>query len=307
MFLRPVECFFHKVSDLLFHLDNRNSNKDSLCFIERPISWIFLVRWVHWVSLYPIDFLLRLLKTYHILFDKSPIEIPWFLQKESRDYFLRVNKCRVTPLWDFTVMTDRVTFTQVTSLSCFFQQLRNSIQIGMSRDSCHLYHPGLAWIFLPPANEVCEGYVFTGVCLSTWGGMCGCSRGGMCGCSGGVLGMHGCSRGGLHGCSRGGMCGCSQGACVVAPKGTCMVAPRGHVWLLQGACMGYDKIQRYDQWAGGTHPNGMHSCFEWIHEGNMKRYWSLWYLLLRWVNRWINMQLDIYLNVIGNEPLESKK
>ena len=23
---------------------------------------------------------------------------------------------------------------------------------------------------LPPANEVCEGYVFTGVCLSTWGG-----------------------------------------------------------------------------------------------------------------------------------------
>ena len=24
--------------------------------------------------------------------------------------------------------------------------------------------------FLPPANEVCEGYVFTGVCLSTWGG-----------------------------------------------------------------------------------------------------------------------------------------
>ena len=24
--------------------------------------------------------------------------------------------------------------------------------------------------FLPPANEVCEGYVFTGVCLSTGGG-----------------------------------------------------------------------------------------------------------------------------------------
>ena len=29
----------------------------------------------------------------------------------------------------------------------------------------------LGWIlFLPPANEVCEGYVFTGVCLSTGGG-----------------------------------------------------------------------------------------------------------------------------------------
>ena len=49
---------------------------------------------------------------------------------------------------------------------------------------------------LPPANEVCEGYVFTGVCHSVhrghawllWGGMHGCSRGGMCGCSGG--GVH---------------------------------------------------------------------------------------------------------------------
>ena len=27
-------------------------------------------------------------------------------------------------------------------------------------------------IFLTPANEVCEGYVFTGVCLSTGGGLC---------------------------------------------------------------------------------------------------------------------------------------
>ena len=26
------------------------------------------------------------------------------------------------------------------------------------------------FLFLPPANEVCEGYVFTGVCLSTGGG-----------------------------------------------------------------------------------------------------------------------------------------
>ena len=101
---------------------------------------------------------------------------------------------------------------------------------------------------LPPANEVCEGYVFTVVCLSTggvcmvtrrgacvvaqgghawllWGGvhgcsrgacvvapgggMRGCSRGGMCGCSWG--GVHGCSGGGMHGCSWGGMHGCSQG------------------------------------------------------------------------------------------------
>ena len=99
----------------------------------------------------------------------------------------------------------------------------------------------IVWtLSLPPANEVYEGYVFTGVCLSTRGGMRGCSR----------QGMHGC-------------------------WGACMVTPRGHAWLLlgvcvvaaggmhgcsKGACMGYDEIRRYDQGAGGVHPTGMHSC-----------------------------------------------
>ena len=77
---------------------------------------------------------------------------------------------------------------------------------------------------LPPANEVCEGYVFTGVCHSVY------------------------RVGGMRGCSWGGVCGCSRGACVVAPG--------GHAWLLQGghviaprggACVGYDEIWRYDQ------------------------------------------------------------
>ena len=99
---------------------------------------------------------------------------------------------------------------------------------------------------LPPANEVCEGYVFTGVCLSTgghawllrgvcmvapgWGGMHGCSRGwhawllwGDLHCSGGVCG---CSRGGHAWLLWGGMHGCSGGAC--------MVALGGHAWLLGG-------------------------------------------------------------------------
>ena len=89
---------------------------------------------------------------------------------------------------------------------------------------------------LPPTNEVCEGYVFTGVCLSTggegghawllqWGhvwllrGHVWLLQGGMCGCSGGVPG---CSQEGGHawllwgghawllggcGCSQGGVCG----------------------------------------------------------------------------------------------------
>ena len=66
--------------------------------------------------------------------------------------------------------------------------------------------------FLPPANEVCEGYVFTGVCLSTWGGMRGCSQG---------------------------------GACMVVPEGCVWLLPRGvhgflggHAWFFGGAaCM----------------------------------------------------------------------
>ena len=65
--------------------------------------------------------------------------------------------------------------------------------------------------FLPPANEVCEGYVFTGVCLSTpgggvrgfiWGGMHGFIRGG--GMRGFIWGVHGFISGGMCGFIRGG-------------------------------------------------------------------------------------------------------
>ena len=63
----------------------------------------------------------------------------------------------------------------------------------------------MAYFLLPPANEVCEGYVFTGVCLSTGGGACmvwgGMVAGGVCGCEGHAW---------------------LQGACMVAG---------GHAWL----------------------------------------------------------------------------
>ena len=75
---------------------------------------------------------------------------------------------------------------------------------------------------LPPANEVCEGYVFTGVCLSTpEGGVCvWLLLGGACMVA----------PGGGHAWLLPG------GACVVAPGGgACMVAKGGqHVWLLWG-------------------------------------------------------------------------
>ena len=89
--------------------------------------------------------------------------------------------------------------------------------------------------YLLPANKVCEGYVFTGVCLSTMGGHVWLLRGGM------------------HGCSRGCVCGCSQGVCMDAPGGACMVFlegvcgffggcmvfARGHAWFLLGGVHGF--------------------------------------------------------------------
>ena len=70
---------------------------------------------------------------------------------------------------------------------------------------------------LPPANVVCEGYVFTPVCDSVNRGVCVVAPGGH------VWLLH---EGGVRDCL-GGMRGCSGGACVVA-RGACMVAPGGY-------------------------------------------------------------------------------
>ena len=77
---------------------------------------------------------------------------------------------------------------------------------------------------LPPANEVCEGYVFTSVCHSVHGGACVVAPGGACMVA-----------------PRGGMRGCSGG---------------GHVWLLRGGMHGF--------WGGvhGFLWGGMHGFFD---------------------------------------------
>ena len=95
--------------------------------------------------------------------------------------------------------------------------------------------------FLPPANEVCEGYVFTPVSQSfcSQGGACVVVGGGVRGCREACMvagDVHGCGGhawlwgvcmvvGGVHGCWGacvvvGGMCGC---------RGVCMVVG-GHAW-----------------------------------------------------------------------------
>ena len=66
---------------------------------------------------------------------------------------------------------------------------------------------------LPPANEVCEGYVFTGVCLSTLG-----------------KGMHGFIWG---------ACMVLFGVCVVLFGGVYMVLFGGHAWFYSGGMHGF--------------------------------------------------------------------
>ena len=105
-------------------------------------------------------------------------------------------------------------------------------------------------LLLPPANEVCKGYVFTGVCLST-GGLC-LGRGlcpGRVSVQGGSL-----SRGSLFGVSdqeslsRGSLSRGSLSRGVSVPGDLCpgvLFPGRPPLWLR----------------ADGTHPTGMHSCF----------------------------------------------
>ena len=80
---------------------------------------------------------------------------------------------------------------------------------------------------LPPANEVCKGYVFTHVCLSTGGHVCQ----GVC-MAGGHVWQGACMAGGVHG------------------KGACMA--RGRAW--QGG------MHRRGCVAGGMHGRG---CAWW--------------------------------------------
>ena len=119
---------------------------------------------------------------------------------------------------------------------------------GCSRGGMHGCLGGLGCVVAPGGHAwLLQG----GMRGCSWGGMHGCS-GGMHGCSRG--GMRGCSWGGMHGCSWGGMHGCSQG-------GHAWLLPGGH-GLLGGGCVFFS--MRYGQWAGGTHPTGMHSCCEWF-------------------------------------------
>ena len=103
---------------------------------------------------------------------------------------------------------------------------------------------------LPPANVVYEGYIFTGVCDSVNRGACMVWFWGVCM----VL------FGGACMVWFGGVCGFIWGReWFYSGRGgrVCVVLFRGGV---RGFFSFFDTM-RYGQWAGGTHPTGMPSCF----------------------------------------------
>ena len=114
-------------------------------------------------------------------------------------------------------------------------------------------------MFLPPANEVCEGYVFTGACLST-GGLCP---------KGSLTRGVSVQRGG--GLCLGGLCperrGSLSGGSLSREEGVSVwgvSVQRGGGLCLGGLCPGGSLSGRphIRLRADGRHPTGMHSCLE---------------------------------------------
>ena len=117
---------------------------------------------------------------------------------------------------------------------------------GFIRGACMVLLGGRVWFYLGGVH----GFIW-GACMVLFGGVCIVLFGGAC-----VVLFGGCAW-----FYSGGMRGFIRGACVVLFG--------GHAWFyLGGACMVFsffsDSI-RYGQWAGGTHPTGMHSCSVKVH------------------------------------------
>ena len=110
-------------------------------------------------------------------------------------------------------------------------------------------------IFLPSANEVCEGYVFTRVCHSVHGGGClGPDPGGRLG------GLAGCVCPGPYPGGRlGGLASGDPGPCL----GGGVQAQAWGSWGCIPACIEADTPPpQMATAADGTHPTGMHSCLK---------------------------------------------
>ena len=118
---------------------------------------------------------------------------------------------------------------------------------------------------LPPATKLGQGNIFRSVCQQF------CPQGGHAWFySGGCVVLFG----GACVVLFGGACVVLfGGACVVLFGGVCVVLFGGGAWFYLGGCAWFysaggacvvfsvfPDTMRYGQWAGGTHPTGMHSC-----------------------------------------------
>ena len=101
----------------------------------------------------------------------------------KQNYYIKHSKGEISS--KFPILNSDFVFTKKSNDEfCFsawkrviFQQKRTILNLLM-RINCS----GPSY-FLPPTNEVCEGYVFTGVCLSTGGSLSGgrvSVQGGLC-------------------------------------------------------------------------------------------------------------------------------
>ena len=138
----------------------------------------------------------------------------------------------------------------------------------------------LNYVLLPPANEVCKGYVFTHVCHSVHiggGGIPACIAGGIPACLaaglGGVVSQHALQvssltpRGKLRGLARGVFRPTSRGSPGPHPGGSPGPHP-GAVYL----SMHWGRRPPMATAAGSTHPTGMHSCWMQFYSGYRNRF-----------------------------------
>ena len=66
---------------------------------------------------------------------------------------------------------------------------------------------------------------------------------------------------------------------------------RGHAWFYWGVCMVFSVFSdtmRYGQWAGGTHPTGMHSCLL-INFIILRKIWSDFHKIVHGRSRWAGL------------------
>ena len=129
-------------------------------------------------------------------------------------------------------------------LSLMIRHFQSRLQEQIyAQATCSLY---VVSSWLPPATKLGQGNIFRSVCQQF--------------------------------CPQGGRAWLLGEACMVTPGGMHGFI-QGHVWFYSGgACVVFSVFSdtmRYGQWAGGTHPTGMHSGLEYLSGYCLELIWVL--------------------------------